>query len=178
MLVKKGDKEIVRKLYQENANKLYYIAWRILKNEEESEEAVRNCVRELIHIFSKYPHHTYDELKEMSRVLVAKAAVDIALKKASDKPVTPKPEEELEDVPLIKPRFHELIVENNEEQIKNALKKLKADEKGFIYLRYGLGMDEKEIGELLNLSTALVKVKIGKCKIRFEEILEEDDVKL
>lgn len=50
----KVDQTIVHKLYAENKQKLYFIAWRILKDEMRAEDAVHNGFLKMVKGFDKY----------------------------------------------------------------------------------------------------------------------------
>ena len=59
MLESKADKAVLQRLYRENAKVLYGIAWRIVQNEAEAEEAVCTCFGKLAEDFSHFREQDY-----------------------------------------------------------------------------------------------------------------------
>ena len=59
-----ADKAVIQRLYEQSRQKLYYIAWNILHNEADAEDAVHVCFVKLADKFSKYSHLSYEELEK------------------------------------------------------------------------------------------------------------------
>lgn len=170
------DKEILQKLYQRNKQKLYYMAWKIIRDDMLAEEAIHMCFLKLIEHFEKYREQSYENLEKLCGAIVINSARDIAREYARKEPLEQEQsglKEEL--VRDYMPDVLQQIIEQDEQKlIVEALRRLEPEEYHFLYLQYGLGIKPKEIGKLMNVPSSVVRKKMLKCRKKLAKILEDD----
>ncbi|MBQ8815901.1 MAG: sigma-70 family RNA polymerase sigma factor [Lachnospiraceae bacterium] len=170
----RSDKEIIQKLYIENKQKLYYLAWKILRNETDAEEAVHICFLKLTERFERYRKQPYENLVKLCTTIVKHAAADIVRegerKAYFDDGININ---EL-DVPDAEPDVLEQLINDYENQrVTEAMMQLPEKERELLALQYELGLKPKEIGELLGVSSAIVRKRMLRSRNKFASILRE-----
>lgn len=170
----KVDQTIVHKLYAENKQKLYFIAWRILKDEMRAEDAVHNGFLKMVKGFDKYKDQPYTNLVKMSCIVVRNAAIDMIREqeklcyfpdeKGIDEDALPDESEDLLDA---------IIQDFDMEILRQALSELSYEEKELIYLQYSIGLKPKEIGKIMHMSSAAVRKKVFYCRNKLAESMRQ-----
>ena len=61
---------IVQTLYEKSKNKLYYLAFDILQDENAAEDAVCSCFIRLLEIYDLYSYTSYQQLERLAALLV------------------------------------------------------------------------------------------------------------
>lgn len=170
------DRDVFQKLYEENQQKLYYIANKILHNETDAEDAVHNGFLKLADRFSEYRNLSYESLVKLVHTIVKNAAMDFA--REYEKKAAFLAEEGFgeDDIPDIGSDVLEQLINRYEQEfITKALMELTEDERELLSLQYGMGMKPKAIGELLGMSSALVRKNMFRCRKKLAEILESGE---
>ena len=169
-----SDNEILQKLYVENKQKLYYIAWKILRNETDAEEAVHICFLKMTEKISKYRKQPYENLVKLCNTIVKHVAADIARqgeKQACFADGINMDEAEVADEePDI---LYRLIREYENQCVTEAMMQLTEKERELLMLQYELELRPKEIGELLGISSAVVRKRMLRCRKKIAGILGE-----
>ncbi len=176
MLETDSDRDVFQKLYDENRQKLYYIALQILRNEADAEDAVHTCFVKLAETFAKYCHLPYEELARLCRTIVRNAANDTAReykKKGNFYDEAGLGECQIPDcAPDV---LDQLIARFENDLIMQALMCLTEDEREFLYLQYGLGLKPKEIALLLDKPSSAIRKKMLRCRHKLAKILEGEE---
>ena len=67
---KKPNQKLIQTLYEKSKNKLYYLAFDILQDENATEDAVCNCFIRLLEIYDLYSYTSYQQLERLAALLV------------------------------------------------------------------------------------------------------------
>lgn len=173
MLETESDRDVFRKLYEENGHMLFGIANGILHNKADAEDAVHTCFLRVAENFAKYRHRPYVSLVKLCCIVVKRTATDITReyeKKASFvNEVTDWEDDVADRAPDIP---DQLIQKYDRHLITQALFQLEEDEREFLGLQYVLELKPKVIGELLGMSSGAVRKKMLKCRNKLAKILE------
>ena len=173
MLESAADKAIFQKLYEENCQKMYYVAWKVLHNEENAEDAVHNGFLNLANNFANYRHQSYENLVKICCIIVKNAAIDIIRENEKQCNFSKEKGFTEDSLPDIGPDILEKIMKQQEKSIVvQALMELEEDERELIYLQYAAGLKPKEIGEMLNMTSAAVRKKTFTCRNKLAKSLE------
>lgn len=176
MLETDSDRDVFRKLYDENRQKLYYIAFKILHHEADAEDAVHTCFVKMAEHFAKYRHLPYDELVKLCCTIVRHAATDTAREYA--KKGYPLDEEGfgeghvLDQLPDV---LDQMIERFENDLIMQALMQLTEDEREFLHLQYGLGLKPKDIATLLGMPPTAVRKKMLRLRNKLAKVLEGEE---
>ena len=172
MLETEDDRKVFQELYEANRQKLYFMALKVVQNEENAEDAVHTSFLKLAENFAKYRQKSYENLEKLCGTIVVNTANDMARAYARRGEVAGEGEEYLPD---IAPDILEQLLEQNDRRlIAEALMELKDEERHLLYLQYGLEIKPKEIGELLNMTSASVRRKMLRCRNKLAKILEDE----
>lgn len=176
MLETESDRDVFQKLYEENRQKLFCIADKILRNEADAEDAVHTCFLKVADKFAEYRHQPYVNLVRLSCTITRHAATDIAREYEKKGNFTSEVHQGEDDVPDISPDILDQLIERHDKHlITQAVMQLKMEEREFLHLQYGLELKPRVIGELLGMTPEIVRKKIFRCRRRLAKILEDDE---
>lgn len=163
MLKTKADRAVLQRLYQENAKKLYCVAWKIVQNKAQAEEAVCACFRKLAEDFSKLRCWEYKNLERLCVIVVKNVAMELAAKHGGG---VKRAEGEMRST------SHKSKDSESESVITQALRELEEDERNLLFMKYGLELGPKEIGRLFNMTSTEVQRRILNCSEKLVTALE------
>lgn len=173
MLETDSDRDVFQKLYDENRQKLYFIAYKILHHEADAEDAVHTCFVKLADHFARYRHLPYGDLVKLCCTIVRHAATDTAreyAKKGNFYGEDGSGEDQLSD--LSPDVLDQIIVRYENDLIMHALMQLTEEEREFLHLQYALDFKPKEIASLLGMPPQAVRKKMLRCRHKLAKILE------
>lgn len=173
MLESNSDKDVFQKLYDENRQKLYRTAYKILHNEADAEDAVHTCFVKLAANFAKYRHLPYENLVMLCTTIVKNAANDIHREYAKE---THFYDEdglgECHAAVTTPDVLDQLIKQYDSDLIIQALMELTEEERELLTLQYGLEQKPKDIAKLLDIPPHAVRKKMLRCRHKLARILE------
>lgn len=176
MLEGDSDRDIFQKLYDENRQKLYYIAYKILHHEADAEDAVHTCFVKMATKFARYRHLPYEDLVKLCCAIVRHTATDTCreyAKKGIFYDEVGQGEGQIQDTaPDV---LEQVIMRFENDLIMQALMQLTEEEREFLNLQYGLGLKPKEIATLLDMSSQAVRKKMMRCRNKLAKVLEGEE---
>ena len=155
-----------------NREQFYKIAFSILHNKFDAEDAVQNAYIKLNANFWKYSSKSYDSLLKICKTTVRNEAINILRKQKNEVSFWCEWDEE-KIVDTKKDILKEIIRKYEKEQLKEIWVQLEPGEKELLYLRYTENIKPRRIAKLLGISTQKVKNRIGIIKKKVTLILEE-----
>ena len=169
------DLALYQKLYEENKQKYYYTALKILHNETDAEDAVQNGFIKFADKYVKYRGQAYDNLVKLVHTIVKNEAWDIARdyeRRADFFGESGYDEDNIEDAG---PSILDCMVEEFEQkQLTEALLGLSEEERELLYLQYQLKLRPVEIGRAMGMTSNAVRKKILRIRQKLAEILEKE----
>ncbi len=178
MLETEEDKVIFHRLYKENRQKLYFIAWRILHNETYAEDAVHAGFLKLANTFGRYRQQPYVNLVKICSITVRNAAIDITRENEKKYNFWDENGKDGDNIADATPDIlDELIAKQERSVVAEALMELEEEERELIYLQYTAGMKPKEIGKMLNMTSAAIRKKTFYSRNKLARILESKGYK-
>ncbi len=175
MLETESDREVFRRLYEKNRQRLYYTAWKIVQNDDNAEDAVHTCFMRLADRYGRYRDQPFENLEKLCRVIVVNEATNITrayARRGEFLDVCEMGEDSLvDDAADI---LDQLIVKYDRELLSQALRQLTPDERHFLALQYELDIKPKDIGAMMNMTSGAVRKKILRCRRKLAEILEDE----
>lgn len=175
LLKTEEDRVLFEKLYEENKQKLCFVARKVLNNEADVEDAVHTCFLNLAENFHKYREQSYVNLEKLCSVITKNAALDIVRHQGFEGTFSEIGEYMNDNLPnLSTDVLQDVLLQEQEEVLANAIRKLTEEEKTLMYLRYGLWLKPKDIAELLHSSSMSVRKKTLKCRNKLAKILEAE----
>ncbi|MDD3794751.1 MAG: sigma-70 family RNA polymerase sigma factor [Lachnospiraceae bacterium] len=165
------DRAKFERLYHTYKQKLYYVAFYILKDEQEAENMVHDTFIAIIDILNRIDeeesHKTWNYI-----VTILKNKCFNFLK--ANKRIS-----YMEEMPENSSQFdteREVIRKETSFLLAEELMKLEYPDKEILYLTYYNGLRSKEIGEILGLSSDNVRQRIKRSKTRLKKMLMERGV--
>lgn len=156
-------------IYREYRNLMFYVANRILQNDQDAEDTVHQAFLKIIEVLDKIEVPVCPQTKGFVVTVTERKAIDL-YRSRSRKPVEPLEERE-EYTPSGDP---DAVVDRI--QIAQAIAALPARYREVLLLRYDNGYSVPEIAQLLSMTQASVKKTIQRAKGRLEAILTEQEV--
>lgn len=156
------------KLYHAYKQKLYYVAFNILKDEQEAENMVHDTYVTIIEIL--------DNIEETESHKTWNYIVTILKNKCFNFLKASKRMSYMEEMPESSSQFNtekEVIRKETSFILAEALVKLEYPDKEILYLTYYNGLRSKEIGKILGLSSDNVRQRIKRAKKKLRKVLTE-----
>ncbi len=152
-------------IYHRYRNLMYHIAYKILGNAEDAEDAVHEAFVYLAENFSKISDPECPKTKAYIVTIIESKAIDLYRQKRRRTTVP------LEDnIPGIQPDL------DRAGDIARCMAKLPKQYAHVLVLKYSHGYTAKEIGKLLHISPSAAAKLAQRAKARLEEICQEEGV--
>lgn len=157
---------------------MYHIAYRILKNQHDAEDAVQQAFIRVIDHLSDVDENDVGKTRSYLAIIARNMAFDVYRKKKREMTHTISYDEhemfiedpagqDFEDVEI--EEDHEL-----EEALARALKKLPIQFADVIRLTYVHGLSSEKVGELLNISSDNVRQRLVRGRKKLAELIKKD----
>jgi len=173
VLETESDRDVFQRLYEENRQKLYYIARKRLQSEADAEDAVHTCFLKIAEKFADYRYQPYENLVRIACVAVRHASTDI-LRKYQKKASFTDETVICGDIPDVAPDVLEQLIGKVEQSlVAQALMELTEEERDILNLQYGMGLKPKAVGKMLGISSEAVRKKTLRCRNKLAKILED-----
>ena len=166
------DKRKIEKLYQKYHKLMYVLAYNILKNHEDAEDAVIESWEKIIRHLDKVNEIECQETKSFLAIVVERTAIDHYRKnkKRSDIQVAI---EEYEDSPYF--AVKDKALENLE--LYQALRQIPKTYSEVLILYYVNGFTGKEIANLLGIKEDAVMARLSRGRKRLQKELSDNECK-
>ena len=157
------DRDKFEILYGKYKNLMYHVAYQILRNREDSEDAVQQAFFSIIKIIDKIKGSECPETKSLVVIITERKAIDILRTSHRDQ-LLPLNEEILGvSVPL-----------PGDNGLADALAALPARYREILLLRFDNGYSARELSSLLGISESGIRKLIGRARAALKKELEED----
>ena len=172
MLETDEQKRDFKKLYELYRHDMYEIAYSIVKNQHDAEDAVHNSFVRIANVFKKIQTSVAeDKIKPYISVMAKNAAIDIYNFNKNNK----GNEAQLSRSETEKNLTEDDLFEKFEtESLDNALKKLPQIYRDALYLHFIYGFSVKEYAKSLDINVENAYKRIGRAKAMLAEILGID----
>jgi len=170
------DKAVFNKLYEQYQQPFYHIAFKILHNEFDAEDAVHNAFVKMALNFYRYRLKPYNSLVKICRAIVRHEAFNILRDYKKHAVFTSTWDEEKVEDPS-RDILSELIMKYEFDQVTAAIMQLEEWEREFLYLQYVLGLKPKEIGMRLGMTSQKVRSRMMLIRNKVARILLSKGIK-
>ena len=164
------DKNLFEDLYLKYRQSMYTIAYSILNNIEDAEDAVQISLLNLARQMDRVPTENDQVLKAYIFTTVRNAALSMLRKKAREIDTISMDELPLSigDDPL------EMIMKQNDyDMLLAVISELSLSYREIIFLRYVQGKDVKEVAEIIGRTSNYVRVQTHRAKKQLAELCRE-----
>lgn len=173
MLETEYDRDVCQKLYEENKQKLFRIAYKILENTADAEDAVQICFSKIIGNFENYRHIPYEELVILCQTIVKHNAIDIVREHKKTVHFTDEIRLGEDDVVSFEPDILDRLINDYEKDlVLQAIMELREDERELMYLQYVSDMKPRDIAKLYSTTSGAIRKKTLRCRNKLAKILE------
>ena len=162
-LVDEEQKDKFEQVYYKYRNLLFYIAYEILQNERDAEDAVQEAFLRVAKNIAKISDTYSNETKNFVVLITKREAMKIYNKR--------KKRDEDTDIKLEKVRVSEANMVN---AVKFAIEKMPYKYSSLLTLKYVMGYSGKEIAKITGLSETNVRQQLFKGRKLLESMLEEE----
>ena len=174
------DKSFVEQLYIENHNKIYRIAYNILKKHEDAEDCMQDVFERIIRHLDRFQSMTKEHQNNALGIMTRNRAIDIQkqlLKKHSKEVCeTWNGEEESDILQMIAEEesvVEAIINEENKKILSKFIDELDPIYQDVIVLHYNLNLTNSEICDMLGISKYLVSMRLNRAKSILRKKMEE-----
>ena len=165
-----------RRLFEKYQNAMYWIAFRILQNETDAEDAVMRAMENICHTIKEF--RSMDEQMQKLRIssIVRNAAIDMYRRKEK---ITFQELEEYvfmldeKNSTTIEEALPHLFRDHDFGTLQKYVTQLKEKYKRILILRYGENRSNKEISRLLGIPESTVATQLERAKKELKKKIEE-----
>lgn len=168
-----NNKSLFERIYNDNYEIMLHVAFGITNEKMEAENAVHDSFLKIVEHFERYKKLSCSEIRALCVTIVKHKAIDVYRKNSKIS------EEELDNLILYN-EYTEFLpeeqIEKDEESeiLRSILEKLPERDKEILYLKFYCEFDNKEIAQVLDISTKYVEVKLYRAKNKLKEILDNE----
>lgn len=162
-------------LYRDYRQLIFYKANEILQDKHLAEDAVHQAFIRIIQNLDKIDENNCHKTKGFIVIITENIAIDMYRKLKKEKTI---PFEKIEyKIKDLSPSVEDIFEQNNESLLMKGIALLPSNYSSVIFLKYSHGYNNKEIGQILNISEENVRQRIFRGKKKLLEIIEEMEMK-
>ncbi|WP_302626560.1 RNA polymerase sigma factor [uncultured Eubacterium sp.] len=165
LIDEENEKTRFEKIYYGFKNLMYYIAFQVLQDERDSEDAVQEAFLRIARNMDKIDDILSKETKNFVAIITKREAMKIYNKKKK------RDEDFSVDLSSLKKENSDKLVN----EVQNAIEQLPYKFSSLLTLKYVLGYSGKEIAEITGLSETNVRQQLLNGRKMLSQILEEDN---
>ncbi|MBD0383904.1 RNA polymerase sigma factor SigW [Paenibacillus sedimenti] len=177
-LARNGDRNAFAELVELYKDKIFHLAYRMLNNKQEAEDAVQET---FLRVYTNL--HRYDENQKFS-TWIFRIGTNLCIDKLRRRKNTysldaEMPDGEGNDYYAMLPSHEDtpekqVIVSETQEQIREAIETLPEKYKSVVVLRYLHDMSLQEIGDVLQMPVTTVKTRVHRGREYLRKRLEQE----
>lgn len=162
------DKDKFEQIYLKYRQTMYAVAYDILKNKTDAEDAVHQSFLKIANDFDNISRKSYQEIKPYLLIICRNTAIDMyrANKRALEKNIYME-QNEIPDITTLENADYD--------RLYSAIKDLSQIYKDVLYLYEFMGYSAKETAELLNITTDVVYKRLGRARKMLKSSLEKGE---
>ena len=164
LLESEEDKANFEYLYKKYRGLMYHVAYEVLHNREDAEDAVQKAFLAIIKNFHKLHDVNSRETRSYCVLCSKSKAIDIIREKQHREVLDLNEEEYGYEMPF------------PDDTLSSAIKALSPNLSVVILLHYDNGFDMKEIAKSLNITEAAAKKRLTRAKEELRKMLEEEGI--
>jgi RNA polymerase sigma-70 factor, ECF subfamily len=178
-LARTGDRNAFAELVELYKDKIFHLAYRMLNNKQEAEDAVQET---FLRVYTNLQR--YDENQKFS-TWIFRIGTNLCIDKLRRRKNTysldaEMPDGEGNDYYAMLPSHEDtpekqVIVSETQEQIRNAIESLPEKYKSVVILRYLHDMSLQEIGDVLQMPVTTVKTRVHRGREYLRKRLEQEE---
>ena len=162
------EKSKFEELYNTYKQDMYAIAYAILNNVQDAEDAVSQAFFSIAESFTKISQTPCHELRSYVVIITKNTALNIYRKNKAERTHSVPVEYDLS-------KYLEEYPDDNYQYLVESIRSLTGDDKDIIVLYYLYGFTAKQIGKQLSISEDAVRKRVERAKIKLKERLELGD---
>lgn len=178
-LARNGDRNAFAELVELYKDKIFHLAYRMLNNKQEAEDAVQET---FLRVYTNL--HRYDENQKFS-TWIFRIGTNLCIDKLRRRKNTysldaEMPDGEGNDYYAMLPSHEDtpekqVIVSETQEQIRRAIESLPEKYKSVVILRYLHDMSLQEIGDVLDMPVTTIKTRVHRGREYLRKRLEQEE---
>lgn len=169
MLETPEEKSKFEQLYLGYRNLMFYVANRILHNQQDSEDVVHDSFLKIIKIIKKIENPKCPQTRSLIVIITERTAIDLYRRHQK---ITESP---LDEEQLCLSSSVEIETAEKKTDLALAVATLPPKYRAVLLLRYDHGFSETEVAQILSMSVDNVHKTIQRAKKKLERILEEQE---
>ena len=167
ILESEDSKEKFENLYLDYKQYMYSVAYNILGNVHDSEDAVHQAFLAIAYNFKKISHLSSQELKPYIVIITRNTSINIYNKNKRNSMRCVQLNDDISSVEI------DFFENYNYESLLNCILQLDSIYKDILYLRYVNGFSTKDISKMLCISEDTVWKRTERAKKQLKKLLEE-----
>lgn len=179
-----GDREAFRKLFEENKNLIFSLAYRYAKNMEDAEDILQETFIKAYHSLHTFQLQNNSTFSSWIYRICINCSIDF-LRKNKKRKQTSDQNVEIQDVPsshFSSDPESPKNLNDVQEKLNNVMEKLSARQRMIFILKHYQEMSTKEIAEYMNCSEGSVKKQLFRAvslvKENFKQFIPENNYEL
>ncbi len=160
----------LEQIYVAYQKEMYYMAYDILQNVHDAQDAVQTSILKLVTYIEKIDEIKCNKTKYLIVTIVRNTAIDIYRKKKSHPLMDTEEDREMEGLSL----DDHVIRLSDAKMLAENLAKLKVEYADVLTLKYFHEFDDKEIANVLCISCDNVRVRLSRAKAKLKNLMKDN----
>lgn len=166
------EKDFVNEIFSEYHGKLYNISLRILRSQQDAEDAVEQTFLKIMDNIERIRQLPCHETLPFCVVIVKNASVDILRK--NSKTVSIDLVEEIQELSVDAPE-NAFFENHDRERLLRLIKLLPQEDRYLLELRLGEEMSYKEIGAMINITEVTARKRFQRALEKLQKLYSEEE---
>jgi len=172
------DQSKFERLHEKYRQMMYFVAYRILQNNEDAEDVVQMAFIRVLNHLDDVDEEDEQKTKSYLSIIAQNLAYDVYRKKKRDWTQSFSFDEyELYIEDPNGQDFEDIKDESEARRLANAIKQLPPKYAEVIRLTYGHELSSEKVGEILNISSDSVRQRLVRARKKLAELMREEENK-
>lgn len=171
--LEESERNLAEHLYEEYQMRMYTIAYHILHNEADAEDAVENATVRIIHNISEFTDASRSKIEALIVLYSKCASIDIVRKRVKAPLLTVDDETIPEPIDMQADVENTVLLNEYMETLKNQIEKLPPKYKEVLLLKYFYDKRDREIAELLHIKENAVRTRLTRARMILQQKINE-----
>ncbi|MBR6050800.1 MAG: RNA polymerase sigma factor [Clostridia bacterium] len=173
-----SERAFAESVYRIYGKKIYLLALRILKNNEEAEDCVQEVMKKIVSSTDVFISVPPENLKSLLVKCTENTAISIyrrvKRRRAHEIPLSPSGEDVVDDMSGYSSPAETLINKENKNRLNALIDDLEPRQREAVIMKYKMGIKNNDIAKMLGVSESVVNMRLYRAKKKLLKIWEDE----
>lgn len=173
-----SERAFAESVYKIYGKKIFILAFRILKNNEEAEDCLQDVMKNIVSNADVFISVPPENLKSLLVKCTQNAAISIyrrvKRRRAHELPLSPSGDDTVADVSYDGAPAEALINKENKSRLEALIDDLEPHQREAVIMKYKMGMKNNDIARVLGISESVLNMRLYRAKKKLLKTREDE----